>query len=160
MNDEPFSSVAAARDLLARCGTATLATLGAQGHPFASFVTTTPDGGGAPLLLLSRLAAHTRNLERDPRASLLLVEPEQDAPDPLARSRLTVTGTMERANDQDAARAAFLARHSQAAAYAGFADFHVWRLAPDSFYLVAGFGRIAELEVAAVLGEPLPTPSG
>ena len=156
MSDESFSPAAAARDLLARCGTGTLATLGADGHPFASFVTTAPDESGKPLLLLSRLAVHTRNLERDPRASLLLVEPEEEAPDPLARSRLTASGRVERPDDQDAVRAVFLARHPQAAGYARFADFAVYRLAPASFYIVAGFGRIAEVDVAAVLAEPLP----
>ena len=158
MNGRPSPLVAAARNLLTRCGTGTLATVGAGGHPFASFVTTAPDAGGAPLLLLSRLAVHTRNLERDARASLLLVEPEQEASDPLARSRLTVSGTMNRAADQDIARTAFLTRHPQASGYSAFADFAVWRLVPASFYLVAGFGQIAELDPNAVLTEPLPPP--
>lgn len=158
MNDQPSPLVAAARDLLTRCGTGTLATAGAGGHPFASFVTTAPDAGGAPLLLLSRLAVHTRNLERDARASLLLVEPEQGASDPLARSRLTISGTMDRPADQDMVRAAFLARHPQASGYSAFPDFAVWRLVPASFYLVAGFGRISELDPGAVLAEPLPPP--
>jgi len=152
MNDEPFSPVLAARALLARCATGTLATLSADGHPFASFVTTAPGGDGAPLLLLSQLAVHTRNLERNPRASLLLVEPEEEAADPLTRSRLTITGSVERAADQAAAREAFLARHPEAAGYAGFADFAFWRLAPAACHLVAGFGRIAGLDPAEVFG--------
>jgi heme iron utilization protein len=151
VNDEPFSPVAAARSLIVRCGTGSLATLGADGHPFASFVTTAPGPDGAPLLLLSRLAVHTRNLERDPRASLLLVEPEAEAADPLARSRLTLSGSVARAGDQAAAREAFLARHPAAEGYAGFADFSVWRLAPIACHLVAGFGRIAGLDPAEIV---------
>jgi heme iron utilization protein len=156
MKDKPYSHVAAAQALLARCGTATLATLSADGHPFASFVTTAFGDDGAPLLLLSRLAVHTGNLERDPRASLLLVEPEEEAADPLARSRLTLSGRVETAADQASARAAFLARHPEAAGYAGFADFAFYRLAPASCHLVAGFGRIATLDPKAVFGGGAP----
>jgi putative heme iron utilization protein len=158
MNGEASSPVAVARALLARCGSGTLATAGADGYPFASLVSTAPEAGGAPLLLLSRLAVHTRNLERDPRASLLLADSEEGTLDPLARSRLTVTGAVEQAVDQASARAVFIGRHPQAARYAGFADFAVYRLAPSSFYLVAGFGHIAELDAAAVLTEPLQHP--
>ncbi|HEX2256697.1 MAG TPA: pyridoxamine 5'-phosphate oxidase family protein [Afifellaceae bacterium] len=157
MSGDSFSPVAAARALLARCGTGALATLSADGQPFASFVTTAPGEDGAPLLLLSQLAVHTRNLERDARASLLLVEPDETASDPLARSRLTLTGIVGRAADQARARESFLARHGKAAGYAGFADFAFYRLAPAAGHLVAGFGRIAPIDPAAILSDFPPS---
>lgn len=61
------------RNLLGQAATASLATIDVgTGHPYVSLVemATLPDG--RPLLLLSRLARHTRNLEVDPRAALLI----------------------------------------------------------------------------------------
>ena len=64
-----------ARTLAAQISTGTLCTLAQEpvGYPYGSFVTVAFDGG-APIFLISRLAEHTKNLERDPRASLLVAE--------------------------------------------------------------------------------------
>ena len=59
---------------------AALASLKPDGQPFASYVVTAPDVDGSPLMLLSRLAEHTRNLEGDPRASLLFVREPVSSP--------------------------------------------------------------------------------
>jgi hypothetical protein len=105
---------------------------------------------GAPILLLSDLAAHTRNLKRDPRASLLLVAPGGEGGDPLAGARLTLTGVLAR-DDDPALRRRFLARHEEASGYAGFADFGFYRFAVKAGHLVAGFGRIVDLAPADIL---------
>src|SRR5215207_2173487 len=73
MAGETQSNQELARSLLAAGGTATLATLTAEGAPFASYVVAAPAVDGSPLMLLSRLAQHTKNLDLDARASLLLV---------------------------------------------------------------------------------------
>ena len=65
---------------------------GGRQSPFASLVTVATAPGGEPILLLSRLAVHTQNLDRDRRASLLLVEPGGEGGDPLAGARLTLVG--------------------------------------------------------------------
>jgi heme iron utilization protein len=152
MSDKSFSPIAAARALLGACAVATLATRRADGHPFASLVTVAPDADGAPLLLLSRLAVHTRNLARDPRASLLLAEDAPGGP-PLTRSRLTITGRVEHAADPAAARARFTARHPDSVQYADFKDFAFYRMEAADCYLVAGFGRIVEIAPAALHGK-------
>ena len=103
-----------------------LATLDREsGFPFASLVTVATDQDGSPLLLLSRLASHTVNLDADPRASLLLAETGKG--DPLAHPRLTVIGRAERVEGPNF-RSRFLARHPKAALYADFADFSFVRL--------------------------------
>jgi putative heme iron utilization protein len=97
-------------------------------------------------LLLSDLAQHTKNLRADPRVSLLF-EGTSEHPDPLAGPRLTLLGRAERCDDPLAA-ARFAARHPASADYAGFADFHLYRVAIERGHLVAGFGRIAWIEAA------------
>lgn len=148
--EPPFSPVAAARRVLRLAPTGALATLDAQGAPFASLVTTATTVAGEPILLLSRLAVHTRNLGRDPRASLLLVEPGGEGGDPLAGARLSVSGEVV-GNGDPATRRRFLARHEEAAAYADFGDFSFYRLVIREAHLVAGFGRIVTLKAAELL---------
>jgi putative heme iron utilization protein len=142
----PFDPVSASRSVLRSASTGSLATLNPAGTPFASLVTVGTDIDATPLMLLSTLAVHTRNLDRDPRCALLLVAPGGEGGDPLAGARATVEGRAERvaAGDPqlDRIRGRFLARHPEAAGYAGFADFGFFRLVPDTAHLVAGFGRI------------------
>ena len=78
-----------ARTLVARLTTGTLCTLAAEpaGYPYGSFVTVAFDDG-APVFLVSTMAEHTRNLQHDPRASLLVAE--GGSADPLANGRVTL----------------------------------------------------------------------
>ncbi len=134
---------AAARHLMRGRDHAALAT-SLAGRPYVSLVATACDLDASPLLLLSDLAQHTRNLLADPLVSLLF-EDTAGHPDPLAGPRLTLLGRAERCDDPRAA-ARFAARHPASANYAGFADFHLYRVAIERGHLVAGFGRIAWIE--------------
>ena len=140
----PFSASAVSRTTLDSVATGALATLTAEGAPFASLVLTASDEAGDIVLLLSRLAAHTRNLESDSRASLLAVASGGEAGDPLAGARVTVLGRADR-EVSEAGKRRYLARHPEAERYASFGDFAFWRLRIDSVHLVAGFGRIVDL---------------
>jgi len=143
-SDAPFSASRTARQVLRLAATGSLATLTEAGAPFASLVTVATTAEGEPILLLSTLAVHTRNLQRDPRASLLLVGPGGETGDPLAGARLTLAGSV--APDREGAtRRRFLARHPEASGYADFADFAFHRLTIAGAHLVAGFGRIVDL---------------
>ena len=100
-----------ARTLVAQISTGTLCTLALEpaGYPYGSFVTVAFDEGN-PVFLISALAEHTKNLEQDPRASLLVAE--SGAADPLANGRVTMLGPCTRVEgDGGSARAAFLAVH-------------------------------------------------
>src|SRR6185295_12461703 len=97
--------------LVAQISTGTLCTLALEpeGYPYGSFVTVAFDEGD-PVFLISALAEHTRNLEQDPRASLMVAEGGSD--DPLANGRVTMLGLCTRLEGNDgSARAAFLAAH-------------------------------------------------
>lgn len=125
-----------------------LATLSARatGWPFASLAPFALSDAGEPLLLLSDLAEHTRNLRADPRASLL-VQDSTAADDPQAGARVTLLGTATRVPaDQTAqAQARYLARHPRAASYVSMADFHLWRLHVTEGRFVNGFGAMGWL---------------
>ena len=142
---DSFSPRLAARRVLRIAAVGSLATVKADGQPFASLVTVATMPGGEPILLLSRLAVHTQNLERDKRASLLLVEPGGESGDPLAGARLTLVGEIGERDPNPAVRRRFLARHEEAAGYADFADFGFRIFTIRSAHLVAGFGRIVNL---------------
>lgn len=126
----------------------------AGGWPYASLVLLAVDQDASPLLLISELADHTRNLREDPRASLL-IDGTAGLDEPLAGSRVSLLGRLERC-DEPAARDRYLRRHPSAAAYAGFGDFAVWRMRVERAHLVAGFGRIRWLAGDAVIGRPAP----
>jgi putative heme iron utilization protein len=138
----------AARRLVRRQTHAALATsLG--GQPYASLVAVACDHDASPLLLLSDLAQHSRNIAADPRVSLLFdggnLDHLQASRDPLAEPRLSLIGEAVRCDD-GRLLARFTARHPSAAAYAGFADFHLYRVTIGRGHLVAGFGRINWIE--------------
>ena len=135
---------------------AALGTLlhGAESAPYVSLVNVATDHDGSPLLLLSDLADHTRNLAADPRASLLF-DGTGEREDPLAGERVTVQGRLGRSDDPRHRRR-YLARHPVAAMYADFKDFNFYRLTVERAHLVAGFGRIHWLEAKALLVEPAP----
>jgi putative heme iron utilization protein len=130
-----------ARNLLRRARTASLATINRDdASPYASLVNIATDVQGYPLILISSLAWHTRNLLADGRASLLVAEPPA-AGDALTGPRVTVMGRFVRVANQ-AVKRRYLARHPAAAAYGEFGDFGFWRMEPARAHAVAGFGRI------------------
>lgn len=148
-SEAPFDAVGLSRRLLRGVRSGALATLDrTTGAPFASLVTVATEMDGTPLMLLSRLSAHTQNLDADPRASLLLSAGGKG--DPLAHPRLTVSGRAER-TEAPAARARFLGRHPKAELYADFPDFGFFRLAVGSGHLNGGFAKAATLEPADLL---------
>jgi putative heme iron utilization protein len=149
-----------ARTLVARIPTGTLCTLALEpeGYPYGSFVTVAFDEGN-PILLISGMAEHTKNLERDPRASLMVAE--NGAADPLANGRVTMLGPCTRVAEDDGrarARAAFLAVHPNAAYYADFRDFAFWKLRVSAIRYIGGYGRmswITQDEWQAAEADPL-----
>jgi heme iron utilization protein len=144
-----FDPKSAAKQLLREARSGALATLmPGSGDPYCSLVNVASAPDGSPLLLLSRLAVHTGNLLADPRISLMLDERKHG--DPLAGARVMLMGTAVASDDRHDRRR-YLARHPEAASFAGFADFGFYRLALKTAYLVAGFGRIVDLAPGEVL---------
>lgn len=133
----------------------------ADGHPFGSVVTYATDAAGAPLVLMSTMAEHARNLAADPRASLL-VTASGDGAGRLAAARATLLGTMAPVpdGDQDAATAAYLEVHPDAF-WARFPDFFVARLDIGAIRYVRGFGEMGWADAAGyAAAEPDPVAPG
>lgn len=141
-----------ARRLLRTLDRATLATAlgdGEKSWPYASLVLVAADFDASPLLLISTLAEHTKNVQRDPRVSLLF-DATQGLDDPLTGARATVLGELQRDSDPIRLRR-FVTRHPSAALYAGFKDFALYRMAIVRAHLVAGFGRIHWIDAGAII---------
>lgn len=142
-----------ARRLLRHSRSGVLATtLPAQGNaeptPFASLVSVAAAADLAPLMWLSRLAQHSGNLALDPRCSLFLAGPPRTR-NPQTAPRVTLIGRAARNADR-ALWARWHALHPYAAAYAGLADFSLWRLSIEAVHVVAGFAAAAWLDAAAL----------
>jgi heme iron utilization protein len=132
-----------ARTLLAGTNVATLASLSDDGGPWASLVTFGALDDGAPVLFVSTLAEHGRNLQRDPRASLMVAQPSASG-DPLAAGRVTLAGraTVPEGAREEAARAAYLAGVGEASIFIGFSDFSLYVLEVERVRWVGGYGRM------------------
>jgi putative heme iron utilization protein len=139
-----------ARALVRKALKASLASIAAgSGYPYASLITVATEVSGAPILLISGLAQHTRNLLADPRASTLFDGTGAEG-DPLQGARVTLYGRAEKTVDEGARRR-FLARHPESAFYADFPDFAFWRLEVEGAHYIGGFGRIVDLAPAELL---------
>lgn len=115
------------------------------GDPYCSLINVASAPDGAPILLISRLAIHTKNILADARVSVML--DERAAGDPLEGARIMLAGTAEEASGDNVAqlRRRYLAAHPSAEMFADFKDFSFFRVEPKGLHLVAGFGRIIDL---------------
>lgn len=140
-----------ARQLLRAARAGTLATA-VDGQPYAALVTPAAAADFSPLLLLSALSEHTRQLRAEPRCALL-VAGAPAGPNPQTAPRVTLTALAEPADDP-ALKARFLAIHPYAALYAGFGDFSLWRLQPMAAMFVGGFAQAIRLRRHDLLPDP------
>jgi putative heme iron utilization protein len=145
--DTDFDPSKMIRSLLRRRRQGALATLMAgTGGPYCSLVNLASHPDGTPILLISRLAVHTRNIQADPRVSLML---DERAPgDPLEGARIMLQGRAEPVGKEELelVRRRYLAAHPSAEGFVDFADFSFFRIMPSGVHLVAGFGRILDLK--------------
>lgn len=141
-----------ARAVARACRTGSLSTAMADdGTPYASLVLTAFDHDATPILLISRLADHTKNILKHPRVSLLC-DGTAGLAEPLTGPRVTLLGQAEKTEDERLKRR-YLARHPSAEMYAGFADFAFYRINVERAHIVAGFGRIHWLDDYTYAGD-------
>ncbi|MBO9533919.1 MAG: pyridoxamine 5'-phosphate oxidase family protein [Solirubrobacteraceae bacterium] len=133
-----------ARTIVAATRLAALATLSEDGSPWSSVVGYGVQPDGAIALVVSTLAEHGRNLERDARASVSVAAPVPDGVDPLDAGRVTLLGRVHvpEGAEADAALAAHCEAYPAARAYAKFGDFTLYLLRPERVRWVGGFGRM------------------
>jgi len=142
-----FSAPKLARSLLRRSRQGALATLmPGSGDPYCSLVNVASHCDGSPILLISRLALHTQNILSDSRVSLMLDERAEG--DPLEGARIMLAGRAEEAGaaEEPVLRRRYLNAHLSAEVFVNFKDFAFFKIRPAGAHLVAGFGRIVDLE--------------
>jgi len=128
------------------------------GFPFGSLMPYALDAGNRPVVLISTMAMHTRNLLADSRCSLF-VSTSGAAGDPLGASRVTLLGNAAAVQDDDVAgvRAAYLERHPNSSYWVDFDDFAFYRMATVDVYYVGGFGVMGWVDAGAFgMAEPDP----
>jgi putative heme iron utilization protein len=129
----------------------TLSTLSNKqpGYPFGSVMPYGLDGRGRPIFLVSTMAMHTQNLHANPRASLLVTQPDASG-DPLGASRVTLVGQVAQvpAEDVAEARQLYLARYANSRNWVDFEDFSFYRMAVVDIYYVGGFGVMGWVNAA------------
>ena len=137
-----MSAGAAARAYLRRYHGGALSTISKRlaGHPFGSVVPYVLDHEARPVILISRLAEHTRNIEGDARVSLLVNDPAGDIQ---AGARLTLVGDAARAGGGlEALRARYLNYFPDAARLFALGDFALYEIRPRELRWIGGFGDI------------------
>jgi len=137
---------------LDRASFATLLPGEPAGWPYASLVLVAVDHDLTPILLLSDMAEHTKAIKAEDRVSLLF-DGTVGLDQPLTGPRVTVLGRAARTDDERL-KSRFLARHPDAALYAGFKDFAFYRLVVERVHLVGGFGQIRWISAADLAAPP------
>ncbi len=137
--------------LLSAQRVASLATLEPDGSPFASMVPFAIEPQqGCLVLHVSALAQHTGNLEREPRVSLLVMQPERPTEPVHALPRVSLLGrasTPPRDSPHWAAcRAAYLARFPEAEPMTQLGDFRFVAIELLGARQVAGFGAARSVD--------------
>src|SRR6266704_518813 len=133
-----FDAAKLARSLLRRSRQGALATLmDDNGDPYCSLVNVASHADGSPILLISRLAVHTRNILADSRVSLMLDERAEG--DPLEGSRIMLAGRAEEAGADDlpVLRRRYLNAHPSSDVFLHFKDFSFFKIRPSGAHLVA-----------------------
>ena len=148
-----------ARTLVASMTVGYLATVGENGDPWCSLVVYGPTADGDPVLLVSTMAEHGRNLAADPRASLAVHDPSLPG-DPLDRPRITLAGRVVAPEGERAEQAldAHTAAVPGARLYAAWEDFTLWVLEVERVRWVGGFASMATVSHEEYrAAEPDPT---
>jgi putative heme iron utilization protein len=144
---------------VARVGSLSTLSCKQPGFPFGSLMPYGLDERGRPVFLISTMAMHTHNLRADPRASLLVTQPDASG-DPLGASRVTVIGNVARIPEPDLleARNLYLARYENSRYWVDFEDFSFYRMDVVDVYYVGGFGVmgwVSESEYSQARPDPL-----
>lgn len=116
------------------------------GYPFGSVAPFVLDHAGNPIILISNIAEHTKNITANPKISLLVFAGTEDLQ---ANARLTLLGEavqIDKSADSDL-RARYLRYLPQAATYFDMHDFAFYRIRPTHIRYIGGFGKMSWMEV-------------
>jgi putative heme iron utilization protein len=129
-----------------RSGVLSTLSTSLAGYPFGSIVPFVLDARSRPVILISALAEHTKNLAGDPRASLIAHGYEEEVQ---AGPRLTLIGDAARVVDDAAVRRRYLRYFPAAQDLLPLGDFSFWMIEPKRLLFIRGFGRIHWIDADA-----------
>lgn len=141
----------ALRELIDTQRVASLGTVGEDGWPFVSMVPYAIEPGSGVLVIhVSGLAAHTPNLQREPRCTAMVMQPETPGQPVHALPRVTLALQAEPLPASHplhgAARSAYLLRFPDAEPMTALPDFRFVALHLVSARQVAGFGAARSVD--------------
>src|SRR5438445_1221846 len=144
---------------ISRIGSLSTLSRKQPGFPFGSVMPYGLDEHGRPIFLISTMAMHTHNLRADPRASLLVTQPDASG-DPLGASRVTLMGNVLPIPEPkvEEARRLYLARYANSQYWVDFEDFSFYWMDVVDVYYVGGFGVmgwVSALEYDRAKPDPL-----
>lgn len=126
----------------------TIVTLSSNylGTPFGTPAPYAIDSEGRPVLFLSDLAIHTKNIRKNPKCSIMVLK--EDKEDPFNSARVTFIGKMVKVNDKERAeyKKLFIGKQKTAEWFSDLEDFNYYRLEIESIFYVGGFGDIQWIE--------------
>jgi putative heme iron utilization protein len=149
-----MSNARAARQMLRSHRYGALCTLSKKfnGHPFGSIVPYLVDRDGSLLILISSLAEHTRNIQLDPRVSL--VTHSQDSPDIQSQGRITLVGEAQPAAARVQIGKRYLRYFPESQNLFTMDDFSFYRIVPHTLRFIGGFGKIHWVSADSYLVPP------
>lgn len=121
-----------------------------EGYPFGSVSPFITDLAGCPVILISDIAEHSKNIQSDPRVSLIV---QPFSADMQETARATIVGRAQRLPDKDGLGPRYLRHFPQAETYFAMHDFHFYRIEPVRVRWIGGFGKIHWIEANAYLAE-------
>lgn len=110
-----------------------------EGYPFGSVVPYMLDHEAYPVLLISSLAEHTKNIGGDSRVSLLIHEAGEDVQ---AQARVTLLGKAERIDNPEAIEPRYQRYFPATRGYRSELDFEFWRILPVTLRAITGFAKV------------------
>ena len=108
------------------------------GYPFGSVVPYVLDAAAAPIILVSRLAEHAKNIAVDPRVSLIAIT---DGADLQQAARVTYVGRASRLDPPGGADERYLRYFPAAREYRSQLNFDFFRIEPVTLRVIAGFAQ-------------------
>ena len=143
-----------ARRLVRKFASGVLATqsLKFPGYPYASSLPFCTDQRGRVVVLISHLAEHTQNADRDPKAGFLVSPLTRDLQ---GQARVSMIGDIAPVQD-DAIQSRYLRFFPEAEQFLQIGGFRFFRIEPRSLRFIAGFGSIHTIAAENYLASPYP----
>jgi len=137
----------AARNILLSQYQGTLSThsVDVAGYPFGSVVPYCLNKSGLPIILISTIAQHTKNIKSDPKVSLLVTEPDADDVQTVGRTTYIGDAEILDQNDVDSIER-YYQYFPQSRDYHLTHDFNFYYIKPARIRFIGGFGQIYWIE--------------